>query len=132
MKCRVLGTTLLFLLAASVYGQPYDIPFAFHVGEKNFAAGRYHVSDDGPLTALRIKTDSGQGVMVLPHPGRQAESMRSRGTLVFHRYADAYFLSEVWRPGSDVGEALPKSKAEREIAKSVASTQATAVYASMR
>jgi hypothetical protein len=132
MKCRVLGTTLLFLLAASVYGQHYTIPFAFHVGEKNFAAGRYYVPSNGPMGVFTIKPDSGPGVMILTYPGRVAKLTPERSMLVFNRYGNAYFLSEVWCAGKDVGQQLPETKARREIAKADASTQAIAVYASVR
>jgi hypothetical protein len=35
--------------------------------------------------------------------------------LVFRRYGDDYFLSEVWPKGGSIGRALPKSHTEREL-----------------
>jgi len=39
------------------------------------------------------------------------------GRLVFNKYGDTYYLSEVWKPGDSQGGALAKSKTEREIAR---------------
>ena len=39
----------------------------------------------------------------------------SKSTLVFHRYGDEYFLSEVWPAGAATGREFPKSRAEREL-----------------
>jgi len=35
--------------------------------------------------------------------------------LVFTRYGDQYFLSEIWMAGTTVGQKLPKSRREREL-----------------
>jgi hypothetical protein len=126
----------MFLLAASVYGQSglssrYDVPFAFHVGEQNFAAGQYTVSSTNPMGVMKITAVSGSGIMVLPQCSIET-SAPSLGKLVFHRYGNAYFLSEVWRAGSSEGKQLRKSKAEREIAKAAPPAEGTAVYASVR
>jgi hypothetical protein len=44
-------------------------------------------------------------------------STNDNGKLVFNRYGNQYFLSQVWAAGSDSGHQLRPSKAEREIAK---------------
>jgi hypothetical protein len=36
--------------------------------------------------------------------------------LVFHRYADSYFLTEVWNGDGKIGRQLLRSKAEKELA----------------
>jgi hypothetical protein len=39
----------------------------------------------------------------------------SKGSLVFHRYGEEYFLSEIWPAGGLTGRELPKSRAERDL-----------------
>ena len=40
-----------------------------------------------------------------------------KGKLVFHRYGDQYFLSEVWPAGATTGRVIAKSRAESELEK---------------
>jgi hypothetical protein len=40
----------------------------------------------------------------------------SQGKLVFHRYGDEYFLSQIWQAGVNAGRELPKSRREIEVA----------------
>ena len=39
---------------------------------------------------------------------------KDKATLLFHRYGDQYFLSQVWPAGGSTGRLLPKSRAERD------------------
>jgi hypothetical protein len=45
-------------------------------------------------------------------PGRQ-----EIGKLVFHRYGDRYFLSQVWGTDQSTGSQLQKTAQERELAR---------------
>jgi hypothetical protein len=49
------------------------------------------------------------------------------GSLVFHRYGDEYFLSEIWPAGSSTGRGLPKSRAERELKRKAQDNQIAAM-----
>ena len=40
--------------------------------------------------------------------------------VVFHRYGQRYFLSEVWAPGQQTGRQLVKSAEERSVEKQLA------------
>lgn len=40
--------------------------------------------------------------------------------LVFNRYGEEYFLSQVWTDGGQLGRELPKSKRERSLEKVLA------------
>ena len=133
MKFRVLGTALLVLMAATAHAQSrFDVPFTFHIGDKTLAAGRYSVSSATTSGVLLIRSNAGQSMMVLPLCNVPAPKPPSADKLVFHRYGTAYFLSQVWIGGDNVGSQLRQSKAEREIASTTRSTQTTQVYASLR
>ena len=40
---------------------------------------------------------------------------QDKARLVFHRYGNEYFLSEIWPAGGATGRELPKSRPEREL-----------------
>ena len=107
-----------------------DIPFEFRVSNHSYASGRYTVSagvstaDPSGVWALRSsearKTTmffTNADVSAVPAPGSR---------LVFHKYGNIYFLSEVWaqtRPGRQ----LHASRGEREMAKSIGPGELVAV-----
>jgi len=47
------------------------------------------------------------------------ETLPAEGKLIFHRYGDRYFLSQMWMPGNPTGRELPPSKAELETARTI-------------
>jgi hypothetical protein len=46
----------------------------------------------------------------------EAAKAPDQGKLVFNRYGDRYFLSEIWTAGDTSGRTLLVSKVERELA----------------
>ncbi len=106
--------------AQSAHEQTASVPFSFNVGDKSFPAGDYRVRQLNPTAdrvALEIKSADGlRGKVTLTsfiHKGRAAEAAR----LVFTRYGEQYFLTEVWTPALDAGLALPTSRSERTLAR---------------
>lgn len=81
------------------------IPFAFSVGDTQLPAGTYVVSKSG--NTLLIQNTRGKGsaatlaAQTIANPQQGAE-----GRLVFNRYNDQYFLSEIWIPGAGLGREL--------------------------
>jgi len=57
--------------------------------------------------------------------GQYAQSGQNpeRGKLVFKKYGDQYFLSQVWVGFSEAGQQLPASSLERQVASGAASRQ---------
>ena len=49
----------------------------------------------------------------------RASETQERGKLVFHKYGDQYFLSQIWRTGENGGRELRMAHKERELAKNV-------------
>lgn len=43
---------------------------------------------------------------------------QEKGKLIFHKYGDQYFLSQIWTPGSQSGRELLMPRLKRELAKS--------------
>ena len=93
-----------------------DIPFPFIVAHQTLPAGRYIVSPAN-TDALGIHDANHHGTFV-PTQSTQRSVNDTSCKLVFHRYGDTYFLSEVWVAGNSNGRALFRSRAERELAES--------------
>jgi hypothetical protein len=126
-KLSFLG--VIALVASSVQGQSLsnrfrvDIPFDFAVGSRTLPAGTYFIgraldrSDDTVIQISRV--DNSSNSMRLTSPVTMAAPI-DKPTLVFHRYGDQYFLSQVWPAGAMTGRQVFKSSSEREIERNLA------------
>jgi hypothetical protein len=127
MKMRALVTASLFVLSLIVAAQVVraddpmlvNIPFAFTAGNVTLPAGEYRVQKlDGSSAVVLIScADASASTMVLSNAA-QAKDIQTQSKLVFKRYDNRYFLSQVWAAGSIRGRELLKSHAEKEIAQS--------------
>ncbi len=123
MKRQTLSVfAMLSLMVTMAVGAGYaqdqvvaNIPFQFAVGNKTLPAGEYSVTQLSPAAMLIRSDDGSEAAMALANRAR-ANKAQDEAKLVFHRYADQYFLSQVWTPGSDTGHEVPKSKLERQAA----------------
>ena len=99
------------------------IPFNFTVGEKVFSAGEYVIApnrrDSTTVWVIRHKDGSG-ATFVLTQPVYSVNP-QEKTKLVFHRYEDLYFLSEVWTAGSETGREIQISDREKTLDKILAS-----------
>jgi hypothetical protein len=127
MKKRILVTATLFLFSIIVAAQVaqadepmlVNIPFAFVAGNATLPAGEYRVEKmDGNSAVVLIRcSDASTAAMVLSN-ATQAKETQTQSKLVFKRYDQRYFLSQVWTAGSIRGRELLKSRAEKEITQS--------------
>lgn len=107
--------------AQSAHEQTASVPFSFNVGDKSFPAGDYHVRQLNPAAdrvALEIKSADGRGSgkVTLTSFVRNGKAVAG-ARLVFTRYGEQYFLTEVWTPALDAGLRLPTSRSERTLAR---------------
>ena|ERR1700682_6535551 len=110
----VLGSSLM--LAQSNPAGKADIPFAFHVRDSALPAGNYTVQEFSPAGMIRIRNnDTGQSILTLAPPNRSGHTEDSK--LVFHKYGDRYFLSELWLTGAGAVDCVSMGKLEREVSK---------------
>ena len=118
---RSLILVTLFLAASTGLGQSSrgevitDIPFPFVVANRTLPPGRYTVTPIGEKN-FRIYATKKQGVVFQIH-GMQRSTPEGVTKVVFHRYGDTYFLSELWVAGNDIGSQLFPSAAETEMGK---------------
>ena len=141
MKSQALTTlpllTLLLLVttistsAQSQRSSVIDIPFSFTIGDKTLPAGEYTVEpnrkDYDKVWLLQSK-DSRASVLFSTMSVRANET-QEQTKLVFNKYGEQYFLSQIWTPGGSNGRALTTPRAERELAKNSAERQKVAVVA---
>jgi hypothetical protein len=123
LKTFVLTITAAALLGSTgLYAQEKavaNIPFTFAVADKTMPAGQYTIQSASVSTKGLVRVQSvanGESAMVLA-PASNASyktTEKVQAKVVFHRYGDRYFFSEIWTAdGGLCGKALP-TKLERE------------------
>lgn len=119
MKTQIVRSLSVALFAAAtVFAQGsqtlrVQIPFGFHVGNSTLPAGEYTVDTLASGLLSMRSYGAGASVVTLTHPVQKV-SAATDGKFVFHRYGDAYFLSQVWKRGENRGTELTKSRREYE------------------
>jgi hypothetical protein len=111
--------SLILLAAATGYardaGMVAQVPFPFHVGDSLFSAGRYTVDTRAIPGTLQLKSVDSRVVMTIVCHGVQSLTAPAKGTLIFTKYGDQYFLFQVWAADSNRGHELRKSRREVEL-----------------
>jgi len=125
-KLGLLAVITIIAVSASAKAQSLDyrltanIPFDFSVSGKKLPAGKYCVSraqvSNGDAVVQIRSTDGHESITRLTIPVSMLNPAKD-SSLVFHRYGDEYFLSEIWPAGGSTGRELPKSRAERDLAR---------------
>jgi hypothetical protein len=144
MKTRALviaGIMALTANAATRVAQAQEplavnIPFDFVAGNTQLPAGEYTVKVSAPTHTLILisRKDSTASAFINTNAAVASEP-QSESKLVFNRYGNRYFLSQVWEQGNSQGRQLLKSAREKEmsqIAKLDAQGQVTLVAGLLR
>ena len=114
---RITATALLaiasFVMAGSAFAADRavqaTIPFDFTVGDQLLAAGNYTITTESPgVIAIRDGELQVNVVTLLAH-----DDAKGKGSLVFNRYGDQYFLSEVLCPSAGMNAKIPQWKVEQ-------------------
>jgi hypothetical protein len=94
-----------------------NIPFDFVAGNTSLPAGEYWVETSGPTHTLLLidRKDAISSAFINTNAAVSA-GPQSESKLVFNRYGDRYFLSQVWTAGYSTGRQLMKTAREKEIA----------------
>ena len=114
-RILIAGFALSGLVAAEAQTRivTATVPFSFYMGSAAMPGGAYQVDSlaTGKVIALRTR-GSAKIVTAYQVTGKADEAPR----LVFHRYGDTYFLSEIWNGNGDNGFQLARSHQEQELA----------------
>jgi hypothetical protein len=124
------------MLGNSLHAQSYkisaNIPFAFHAGKTSLPAGQYVAQKPFESQVQSLVSPNGGKVAVASM--NNMSDTKDQPRLVFHRYGNEYFLSEIWN-GKGTGVRLQPTKEERAAKETVAANRAgdvTVVMASLR
>ena len=127
-----IGSVLTLLIASTAFAQlpgtaiRASIPFDFVVRGKTLPAGDYELTriNDEPIGLMIRNIDHKHDEALFETEPVYADRIARRDVLVFHRYGDTYFLSEVVTAGEQTGRELVPSHAERQLRREVARNQA--------
>jgi len=122
-SARTLITICLLFTAAALFAQTesqrlmkVDIPFAFSVEDHSLPAGEYLVLTVTPERSIRIISIDGKHSAIVNDLPNYAGSPSPSSRLVFHRYGNEYFLTQVWTAGQNVARNPLSSKRAMEVA----------------
>jgi hypothetical protein len=111
-----IGTLVCSGLYAQNTSMLATIPFDFHAGKTVMPAGEYRIEGKGSFVILR-GAEGGMPIVSLLTNGAVGPESGRKGSLVFHRYGDAYFLTKIWNSYSRTGRELLPTAAEKEVAR---------------
>jgi hypothetical protein len=118
---KILRVAILTLLAVAMASAQTaapalsaEIPFAFEMAGVTLPAGEYSVTFSTERTWIMVRDlDSNDSALAVAFSVYPKDMSADNAKLIFNRYNDRYFLSQVWHP--NVMRELPKSKQEREL-----------------
>jgi hypothetical protein len=134
MKKQLFGALAMGCLLALIVAVPAraqmpgttiraNIPFDFMVRGRTLPAGKYEilrVTDSPEVLEIRNVNDKRDHAAFETEPF-QENRIANRSELVFNRYNDSYFLSEIVTSGEQTGRKAFASHAERELKREMAS-----------
>ena len=119
--CSFIGLLIGLTVSAQAQGvRQYEasIPFDFNVGNKSFQAGDYAIGLTNPLAmqeTLTIRNLKSREAEVFLVTRNQANAFAAASRLIFNRYGDRYFLSEMATPA--LSAEFLRAKAETRLAR---------------
>jgi hypothetical protein len=105
------------------------IPFDFTVGSTSFTAGDYTLRPQLAHDVLSLQSADDRSAIMALTLEVQSTKRVLQATLVFNRYGDRYFLSQVWSPGH-IGRQLEMSAREKEILAKLGTPKPVVIIAS--
>jgi hypothetical protein len=126
MKRLVLAILAVSVLALPVCAQRTvavgDIPFGFVVGNVTMPAGEYAFGYSAGLFIVTLAGADRHTNFLSANP-EVVQSVPEQAKLVFHRYGDQYFLSEIRTPAGS--REFPMSRVEVEAQKTASAGRAS-------
>jgi hypothetical protein len=105
-----------------------EIPFSFYVRDKQMPAGAYTITVLNLGSGLmEIRSADGKSTAVFLTVEKQEKDTTTPSELIFHKYGDKVFLSEIVERGERDGAEVLKSKMEKRLEKAGASDKEVAI-----
>lgn len=118
----VIGSVLILVAVAAQAQLPGEvirasIPFSFEVHGRVLPAGRYEISriSDEPMGLMIRNIDHMRNEALFETEPVYENARSSKNEIVFKRYGDTYFLSEVESAGEQTAREVYPSRAERRL-----------------
>ena len=115
--------TLLFAATTAVFAQienrplmMVNIPFSFSADNHTLPAGQYFVKTVTPERQIALVSADRKHATIINDLPNYATEASSNSRLVFNRYGDEYFLTQVWCKGDNVARSPMVSKRQAEVA----------------
>jgi hypothetical protein len=95
-----------------------NVPFSFIAGEKSFPAGDYTFTVDDPDAPilLAIKNKKGEKLDIMLTQSKNLRKAADQSKLVFEKYGNQSYLSQVWVAGMSTVQVVPQSEIQKEVA----------------
>jgi hypothetical protein len=90
-----------------------NVPFDFTVGKQLLPAGTYAIKAES--SGLIVIKNHDKPITVLTIAQQDGARSPNQGKLIFHKYGDQYFLSEILDDSADMDVRLGPSKAEKRV-----------------
>lgn len=122
----------LLLAAAPGFAQAdleASVPFGFYAGKNVLPAGTYTLEVDN-AGMVWINREDRRGRAVVGTVGVGGRDFDHQSKLVFHRYGNEYFLSEMWVSGRSTGRKFRRTPREDQIAHNTTSGKVTILASS--
>jgi hypothetical protein len=104
-----------FCTAGRLQAQTHEVratvPFSFIVGGKQLPPGNYRIYPINDVTVVIQNRDHAIAALSLTNT---ADSTKKEGHLVFNKYGDRYFLSEILSSRAAMNVEIARSKLERQ------------------
>ena len=117
----VLSMAIVVVSARAQANSPLlaNIPFQFVVEDKSLPAGEYRIERmlSGNPKVLLIRSTDGRAHRTVMTMEVLANDWQAESKLIFNRYGNHYFLSQIWTQGDNSGRELFKSQRESELAR---------------
>lgn len=124
LKTFTMLNLLLVLTAISVSAQlrrskVVNIPFSFIVDGRTLPAGEYTVKPNRKDhdEVWLVQSRDGRASALFTTMSVQSIEIQGQSKLVFHKYGDRYFLSQIWTLGDSSGRELLMHPMETKLAK---------------
>jgi hypothetical protein len=119
---KIIATAALFLAATFVTASSAPaqddlvkaaVPFNFTVGDRTLPSGTYTIGSRGASTNVLVLRNWDKKIAVMSLGAADENNPQGENVLVFHRYGNQYFLSDIRSTGTSMNIHFAPTKAEK-------------------
>ena len=118
---RILCVATALAVAVALHAQTLrttaNVPFPFYAGGQLMPQGTYYVNESGDGHIAWVRAADQNASQALTTFAVAGKKTIEPARLVFHKYGNEYFLSQIWNGESNTGLALGVSRREKELAR---------------